>query len=275
MNLPDPLLPVACEVISRHQNSADVFTVELQPPPHFGAFRAGQFNMLYLPGAGESAISISGDPADRDKLVHTIRAVGNITELLMDGQKGDSIGLRGPFGRGWPIEEAYGKDLLILAGGIGLAPLRPVLYQAVAQADRFRSINLLVGARSPMELLYVDQLMNWKKQDQLRLQVTVDSAAANWRGDVGVITELIPKCRFDPERALAMICGPEIMIRFSVSRLLDQGMSAQAIHVSLERNMQCATGFCGHCQLGPHFLCKDGPVFSYPQVEPYLLTREF
>lgn len=271
----DPLLPSACRITDWQQNSADVFTLELEPPADYGAFAAGQFNMLYLPGAGQSAISISGDPARTETLVHTIRAVGNVTRLLRNRRPRDRIGLRGPFGRGWPLAEAYGKDLLLLAGGIGLAPLRPLLYQAMAERERFRSVHLLVGARSAGDLLYSDELLAWKEQGKLQLQVTVDAADPDWQGDVGVITELIPKCRVDAQQAIAMICGPEIMMRFSVNRLRERGLDAAAIYVSLERNMQCATGFCGHCQLGPYFLCRQGPVLAYPQVEPYLLTREF
>jgi NAD(P)H-flavin reductase len=271
----DPLIPKRCRIRSWHRDSADVFTLELEPPADYGGFAAGQFNMLYVPGAGESAISISGDPDLPGNLVHTIRAVGNVTRQLQQRQAGDEIGLRGPFGRGWPVREAEGKDLLILAGGIGLAPLRPVLYSVMARPQRFRSVSLVVGARSPADLLYTEQLLRWKAEGKLRLLVTVDTADAEWRGDVGVITNLMPRLEFDPERALAMICGPEIMIRFCVSKLRERGLPASDIHVSLERNMKCAVGFCGHCQLGPKFVCRNGPVFAYEEVEKYLMTEGF
>lgn len=275
VSLTDPLLPESCRIRTWIQDSADVFTLELEPPPNYGAFQAGQFNMLYIPGAGESAISISGDPADTGKLVHTIRAVGNVTSLLQQQRPNDSIGLRGPYGRGWPLAHAHGKDLIVLAGGIGLAPLRPVLYTAMANPGLFHSVSLLVGARTPSDLLYRDQLLAWKDSGHLRLQVTVDTADDSWRGDVGVITGLVPKLSFDPANAIAMICGPEIMIRFCVNKLREQGMATDDIYVSLERNMKCAVGFCGHCQMGPLFMCKDGPVFAYSEVQNYLTVEGF
>lgn len=271
----DPLLPSLCAVKSRRQHSDDVFTLEIEPPVHYPAFGAGQFNMLYIPGAGEAAISISGDPANADSLIHTIRAVGSVTGLLGKCSSGDRIGLRGPFGKSWPLEAAMGKDLVLVAGGIGMAPLRPVLYQALAERDRYRRIVLLYGARTPADILYADELMAWKRQGLLDLFVSVDIDAEDWAGDVGVITGLIPRARVEADNSVAMICGPEIMIRFSVNKLRELGLSTKEIHVSLERNMKCAVGFCGHCQLGTQFICKDGPVFAYDQVESLLMAQGF
>lgn len=271
----DPWLPQSCGVISCLRESRDVFTLTLEPPPAYAGFSAGQFNMLYVPGAGEAAISISGDPDDGDSLVHTIRDMGNVTGQLHRLQAADRVGLRGPFGRGWPLAQAAGRDLLILAGGIGLAPLRPVLYQALSQRQRYRRVHLLLGARSAGDILYRQQLLDWKRQAGLELLVTVDTSDGNWRGDVGVITGLIPRLEFDPNDCLALICGPEIMMRFCVKQLQERGVADADIHVSLERNMKCALGHCGHCQLGPHFLCRDGPVLPYPEVRDYLMTREF
>lgn len=271
----DPLLPAPVEILALRDESDDVVTIETSAPPGYTGFAAGQFNMLYVPGAGESAISISGDPKNPERLTHTIRAVGNVTRLLHRKRPGDRIGLRGPFGCGWPLAAAQGRDLLVLAGGIGLAPLRALLYSALAAPQSFRRVTLLVGARSPADLLYTDQLLQWRSEDGLRLGVTVDSAPADWSGDVGVITTLIPRAEIDPGNVAVMMCGPEIMLRFCVRSLRECGVPADAISVSLERNMKCAVGTCGHCQLGPEFLCRDGPVFAYPRVERYLMTGEF
>jgi len=271
----DPLLPSRCTIRSRLTHSEDVFTLELDTPVCYPAFRAGQFNMLYVPGAGEAAISISGDPANTGSLLHTIRAVGNVTHLLHRYGGGDRIGIRGPFGNSWPLTAARGKDLVLVAGGIGLAPLRPVLYQALAERDQFNRIVLFYGARTPADILYADELMAWKAQGLLDLFVSVDTSTADWTGDVGVITSLIPRAEVDTDNGVVMICGPEIMIRFSVNKLRELGFSRKQIHVSLERNMKCAVGFCGHCQLGTQFICRDGPVLPYNKVESFLLTKGF
>ena len=271
----DPLLPHLVEMQSWQQESELVFTFQVAPPEEYGSFRAGQFNMLYLAGMGESAISISGDPADRNHLTHTVRAVGNVTRALHGLRPPARIGLRGPFGRGWPLAAAEGRELLLMAGGIGLAPLRPVLFQALAAPERYQRVTLLLGARSPEEILYSEQLLRWKSDAGLQFLATVDVASAAWRGDVGVITDLVQRAAINPQQTVAMVCGPEIMLRFCARRLRELGVASDAIHVSLERHMQCGTGFCGHCQLGPYFLCKDGPVFAYPAVEPYLMTQEF
>ncbi len=271
----DPLLPILCAVKSRQVHSDDVFTLEIEAPAHYPAFGAGQFNMLYMPGAGEAAISISGDPASSGSLIHTIRAVGNVTDLLGKCRNGDRIGIRGPFGKSWPLAAAKGKDLVLVAGGIGMAPLRPVLYQALAERDCYNRIVLFYGARTPADILYADEFMAWKQRGLLDLFVSVDTAAGDWAGDVGVITGLIPRAKVEAVNSVAMICGPEIMIRFSVNKLRELGLSRKQIHISLERNMKCAVGFCGHCQLGPHFICKDGPVFSYDQVESLLMAQGF
>lgn len=271
----DPLLPALCEVQDIKAESQDVFTLTLAPPPQHRGFQSGQFNMLYIPGAGEVAISISGDPNDSSRLVHTIRSVGNVTRLLQAGQVKDRIGVRGPYGRGWPLVDAEGKDLILVAGGIGLAPLRPVLLSAMSRRSEFRRLLLFYGARRPDDLLFSEQLWQWKEQGSLELFVSVDTTSENWTGDVGVITESIPRANLDPTNTVAMVCGPEIMIRFSVRQLRECGMSAQNVYVSLERNMKCAIGHCGHCQLGPHFICKNGPVFGYKEVEHYLMAQGF
>jgi NAD(P)H-flavin reductase len=230
--------------------------------------------MVYVFGMGEVPISISGDPNHLNPLVHTVRAVGTVTRAVCKAKRGDIVGIRGPFGSSWPVEEAIGKDVVIAAGGIGLAPLRPALLTLLAHRERYGRIVLLYGARSPQELLFGRQLLQWRGRFDLEVEVTVDTASREWRGNVGVVTTLIPRAHFDPEEALAMVCGPEVMMRFTVSGLQELGVPAESIYVSMERNMKCAVGLCGHCQYGPTFICKDGPVFRYDRLASLFNVRE-
>ncbi len=266
----NPMLPVPYRVERVRRETYDTFTLEMVPAqaPGLAAFLPGQFNMLYAFGAGEVPISISGDPNDCPILLHTIRAVGAVTKALCALKRGDMIGLRGPFGSGWPVKQAVDQDVVILAGGIGLAPLRPALYHLLHDRRKYRRISLLYGARTPEDILYLRELERWRGQFDLEIDVTVDRGGAGWRGNVGVVTTLLPRATFDPAGTIAMLCGPEVMMRFCVLDLRKCGVPPQRIFVSVERNMQCGTGFCGHCQYGPAFICKDGPVFSFDRVEP-------
>lgn len=234
------------------------------------SFQPGQFNMLYLPGVGEIAISISGDPADRSKAPHTIRQAGDVTNALAELGEGATIGVRGPFGSNWPIEECDSKDVILVAGGIGLAPLRPAICSLLANRDRFGSLTLLYGAREPDGLLYGREYDAWRQQG-LDVQTTVDRATVGWTGNVGVVTVLLERLALNrPEVTLLLTCGPEIMMWYTIQTALRRGLSPEAVYVSLERNMNCAIGLCGHCQYGPEFVCKDGPVFRYDRVASIL-----
>jgi len=255
------------------RESAETFTLELDVPDA-PPFAPGQFNMLYVFGVGEVAISLSGDPARRGTYVHTTRAVGTVTRAMQRLRRGGAIGVRGPFGTGWPVVPARGGDVVLVAGGIGLAPLRPVLYAVAARRADFGKVVLLYGARTPDDVLYGRELERWRTRHDVQVEVTVDRGSRDWHGNVGVVTTLVPRASFDPACTTAMLCGPEIMMRFAAQELAVHGVPAERIHVSLERNMKCALGWCGHCQLGPEFVCKDGPVFPYPRVARALLTRE-
>jgi NAD(P)H-flavin reductase len=257
------------------RETADTVTLELVPVGSGRpAFAAGQFNMLYAFGVGEAAISISGDPTRAGPLVHTVRAVGSVSSALCSLRRGDVVGVRGPFGTPWPVEEAAGCDVVLVAGGIGLAPLRPTLYELLARRSRFGRVSVLYGTRTPADLLYRGELRQWRGRFDLDVEVTVDHAAAEHFDNVGVVTRLIPRAAFDPDETVAMVCGPEVMMRFSVRELLVCGVPAERIFVSLERSMRCGVGLCGHCQLGPRFVCKDGPVFRWSEIAPLLEIRE-
>jgi NAD(P)H-flavin reductase len=266
----DPMLPAPCRIQRVRKETDDTFTVELEPANGKGSFsfRPGQFNMLYIHGVGEIPISICGDPADTQTFRHTTRVVGVVTRAMRRFRSGAVLGVRGPFGSAWPIEEATGHDVVIVAGGIGLAPLRPALYRLLAQRGRYGKIVLLYGARTPQDILFPRELERWRGQFDLEVYVTVDRATGAWHGNVGVVTTLIPRAPFDATNAIALICGPEVMMRYTVRELQRRGVASDHIHVSMERNMKCAIGFCGHCQYGPAFICKDGPIFRFDRVEP-------
>lgn len=234
------------------------------------SFRPGQFNMLYLPGAGEAAISISSDPTQKGTLDHTVRIAGNVTGELARAGAGATFGLRGPFGSSWPIEECRGGDVIIVTGGIGLAPLRPAIYELLNRYDEFGSLTLLYGARNPFGLLYTEEYSDWQKRG-LDVNTTVDRTSPGWKGNVGVVPQLLDRMPLDdPENTTVLCCGPEVMMWYTARSALGRGVPAERIWVSLERNMNCAIGLCGHCQFGPTFVCKDGPVVRYDKVAQFL-----
>jgi NAD(P)H-flavin reductase len=274
--LADPMIPRPYSVQRVVKETSDTFTLELRSgggTPEM-SFAPGQFNMIYAFGVGEVPISISGDPGKPDTLVHTTREVGAVTRAMRNLEPSDWVGLRGPFGVGWPVAEARGADVVIVAGGIGLAPLRPALYQLLAARNYYGKVVLLYGTRTPADILFRRELQRWHSRFDLEVHVTVDRAMGNWKGNVGVVTTLIPHAPFDPHSTIAMVCGPEVMMRFTVQELEKRGVALENIYLSLERNMKCAIGLCGHCQFGPTFICKDGPVFRYDRVQPLLAVRE-
>lgn len=271
----DPAVPAACRILAVRRESHDTFTLEIDPSPLPGfAFRPGQFDMLWAFGAGEVPVSISGDPGVKDRLVHTIRVVGGVTRALERLRRGDTVGVRGPYGEPWPVDRAEGRDLVIVAGGIGLAPLRPVLHAVARRRSLFGRVTLMYGARTPADVLFRRDLDRWKADARIEVLVTVDRATAVWPGDVGVVTKLLPRARFEPAEAIAMLCGPEVMMRFATVDLLRRGVLPENVVVSLERNMKCGIGVCGHCQLGPILICRDGPVFEFARVRSLIEVRD-
>jgi NAD(P)H-flavin reductase len=273
----DPMAPVPCRIQRVRKETHDTFTLELSPPDGLDefCFKPGQFNMLYMYGVGEVPISISGDPGDPGKIVHTIRAYGAVTHRMMHLRKGDTIGVRGPFGNHWPVERLVGRDIVLAAGGIGIAPLRPALYYLLAKRQSYGKIILLYGERTPADLIYRPLIETWCSRFDLEVDVTVDSARQGWWGHVGVVTTLIPGIRIDPDNTYVMICGPQVMMYYTCFELQQKkGLTDERIYISMERNMKCGIGFCGHCQIGPLFVCKDGPVFLLSQVSRLFRRRE-
>jgi NAD(P)H-flavin reductase len=256
--------------------NVDTFTLTLAPSSGGDALRfaPGQFNMLYGFPAGDVPISVSGPTWRKDVLIHTIRAVGPVTKTLAQLRRGDSLLLRGPFGVPWPVDAAQHHDVLLVAGGIGLAPLRPVLYHVLKHRRRYRSLTVLYGARTPGDILFRQEIAKWQARTDMRCEVTVDRSAADWHGHVGVVTQLLEPLELDPLRTCAMVCGPEVMMHFTRLALSQRGVPSSQIYLSMERNMKCGVGSCGHCQLGPFFICKDGPVFEYPRIASVLSVKE-
>ena len=268
------MVPSIARVRRRRRELADTWTLELEADAPLLRFAPGQFNMLYLPGIGEVAISVSGDPAGGRHLVHTIRDVGKVSGALTRLRPGDRLGVRGPFGSAWPVATAAGLDVVVVAGGLGLAPLRPAIYRLLAERERFARVAILYGTRSPADILYPSELERWRRRLDVQIEVTVDHAGFDWRGHVGVVTQLIPRTAFDPARTVALVCGPEVMMRFAALALRGAGVPAGAIHLSMERNMKCALGHCGRCQFGPMLVCRDGPVVSYERIAHLLAVKE-
>jgi NAD(P)H-flavin reductase len=273
---PNAMAPIPYRVRSRVVESPDSATLCLEP---VGASlrtpQPGEFMMLYAFGVGEAAISISGDPSVTDgSITHTIRAVGAVSRALHDAGPGSVVGVRGPFGTSWGLDDAAGRDLIMVAGGVGLCPLRPAVLGALAGRSRYGKVTLIVGARSQADFVFVEQLEKWAHEPKIELHITVDVPVQGWGGEVGLVTEPLRRVTLDPDRTTAFLCGPEPMLRFSAEMLLAKGIAAQDIRVSLERNMQCGVGWCGHCQLGPLLLCRDGPVVGYDIAGPLLKVKE-
>ena len=272
---PDPMLPRQFRVQDVRRDTDDTVTLWLDPLDGVPlGFAAGQFTMLQAFGVGEVPISISGDPTDPRLLQHTIRDVGGVTSALVRAQVGDVLGVRGPFGVGWEVRDGAGGDVVVVAGGIGLAPLRPALLDVLAGAEEYRRVVLVYGARSPADLLFPAELEAWSARSDLDVAVTVDHAPAGYRGRVGLVTEPLARAGLDPGRTLVLVCGPEVMMRHVAEDVVRLGVPPSRVRLSLERNMRCGVGLCGHCQLRELFLCVDGPVVGLDRAAPLITVRE-
>jgi NAD(P)H-flavin reductase len=272
---PGLFIPELYRVAAANLELADIATLAITPVA--GArpsFKAGQFNMLYVFGVGEIAISMSGDPAREETFVHTIRNVGPVSGALTRLEPGAAMGVRGPFGRGWPVEEAEGSDILILSSGLGLAPVRPAIYQILAHRERYGRIAILVGFHSPDDIFFRQDLEQWRQRLDVSIEVTVSHAGHGWRGNVSAVHALIPRVSFEPRETVAMLCASEVKMRYMAAALCDMGVPASQIFFTMERNMKCAAGLCGRCQFGPEFICKDGPVMTYERIAKILAVRE-
>ena len=274
----NPWLTHAVRIVDRVDEAEGVATYQLvvsDPVDSYDyRFVPGQFNMLYLPGVGESAISMSGDPDRNDSWIHTVRVAGNVTKTLASLSPGQTLGLRGPFGTGWPVDEQSDHDIIIVAGGLGIAPLRPLIYHLMNHRMSYGKIWLIIGARTPDGILYRRELDTWRSRD-IDVRLTVDRPDTGWNDHVGVVTLLIDRMKIPrPDQTHLVACGPEVMMKYAARSGLGLGLNVKCLWVSMERNMQCAAGLCGHCQLGPEFICKDGPVLRYDRIHPYIFVEQ-
>jgi NAD(P)H-flavin reductase len=282
MNAPhaiDAGAPHAATVVARTQESPTIFTLQLRLDDAAAQaayrFAPGQFNMLYLYGVGEVPVSIMSDPEERAGIGHTIRALGRVTQGLAVLGPGDRVGLRGPFGRGWPLQEVSGCDVVLVTGGLGCAPVVSVIHYILKRRERFGKLVIIQGVKHADDLIWREQYDRWAKLPNTQVMVAADEGAAFWPWHVGRVTELFGLARFDPGCAVAMMCGPEGMMRAAVGSLQALGLPESRLFLSMERNMQCAVGRCGHCQFGGAFVCRDGPVFNWGEVQPLLAHRGF
>jgi len=267
------MVPQPFRVRRRRRETADTWTLTLEPLAGAPISPSpGQFTMVYAFGVGEIPISVSG--AHDGLLIHTVRAVGAVSAAICNAKQGAVLGVRGPFGTTWPVHDAVGHDVLVIAGGVGLAPLRTAVQALERTRQDYGEVTLLYGGRSPGDLLFRRELESLRRRGKLSVDVTVDAARPDWAGKVGVVPKLIDAAHFDPATVIALVCGPEVMMRFSVTALRERGVASEQIYLSMERNMRCAVGHCGHCQLGPTLVCRDGAVYSYDTLEPLMGVRE-
>ncbi len=275
----DPQLPREAQIVERVQESPTIFTLRLRftDPAHHAAFRfePGQFNMLYLHGVGEVPISIVSDPQNDRLFDHTIRVVGRVTRGFAQLQAGDRIGVRGPYGRGWPLKQAENRDVMVVTGGLGCAPVVSVIHYVMRRRERFRRLVIMQGVKHSEELIWREQYARWSESPDTQVLVAADVGATLWPWHVGHVTELFDKVEIDAGNAAIMMCGPEGMMQVAVDHLTERGIAEGDIYLSMERSMHCAVGLCGHCQYGGKFVCKDGPVFSYRDVKALFGKRGF
>lgn len=268
---PDPFVPMEAEIVARRDDSRNIFTLDLVlTDPDLNEayeFQPGQFNMIYLYGVGEVAISIVSDPRESKVLSHTIRAIGRVTNALKNLQVGDKLGIRGPFGRGWPMKEAIGKDVVVMTGGLGCAPSVSIIEYILKRRNRYGHLNILQGVKHSDDFIFHHRYDQWRQSPDTHVFIAADEAGPKWPWQIGYVTNMINKTQFDPENAIAMMCGPEAMMGNAVNLLASKGMPESRIYLSMERNMECGMRLCGHCQYGGKFICKDGPVFAYPEIK--------
>jgi NAD(P)H-flavin reductase len=271
----NPLLPEPARIVEKRSFGRDIHVYRLEferreTRARFH-FTPGQFNMLYVPGVGEVAISISSDP-DEETLDHTIRIVGRVTRVIAGLEVGDSLGVRGPYGNGWPLELARDQDLLFVTGGLGCAPVAGAIDYVFRRRAHYGHVTILHGVKKAADLIERERFESWRRHPHTRVLLTSDEPDRHWRDRTGVVTELFDEIEFDPARTLLFMCGPEVMMRYAARNLGERGLTAQRMYLALERNMRCAVGLCGHCQLGPRFVCKDGPIFALPEIAPFFRT---
>ncbi len=264
----NPYRPIEAEVLEVVTETPTIKTIVFRPKQTL-TFKTGQFVELTIPGVGEAPFTPSSRPSVRETMEVTVMKVGKVTDNIHQLKKGDTIGVRGPFGVGYPVDEFKGKEIVVVGGGCGFAPLRSLMYEFFARSGEFKKLSFRGGCKTPQELLYKKEIQGWSKRDDLNLRLTVDKGDSEWMGDVGVVTTILDDLDMDYPRAIAVVCGPPVAMKFSTKKLLELGFKESNIYLSIEKNMSCSIGKCGHCRIGTYYACKDGPVFTYDQIKSF------
>ena len=258
--------PVEATIEDVKQETPTIKTFVLKTKSPF-SFRTGQFIELTVPGLGEAPFTPSSDPNIKEKMDVTIMNVGAVTSKLHGMNKGEKVGVRGPYGQGYPLDKFFGKDVLIVGGGVGLAPLRSLLLSLFADIDKYNKVVLRYGARTPSDIVYKELIPQWAKRKKADVMTTVDVGDTGWKGNVGLVTTILKDLPVDMKKTVSIVCGPPIMMKFVTLKLFDLGFKPPDIYLSMEKNMSCGLGKCGHCRIGKYYACKDGPVFTYEQLK--------
>jgi len=268
--MPDanPYRPIKTEVLDVITETPTIRTLRLKPEEPIG-FRTGQFIELTVPGVGEAPFTPSSNPSQKDVMEVTIMRVGKVTEKIHQLGEGDTVGLRGPFGNGYPLDAFKGKEILVVGGGCGFAPLRSLMYSLFEIRSEFKKLAFRGGCKNPQEFLYREEIHGWTKRKDLDIELTVDKGDPMWKGKVGLVTVIIDSVDMDTKAGIAIVCGPPIMMKFATKKLLEMGFRDANIYLSMEKNMSCGIGKCGHCRIGHYYACKDGPVFRYDQIRDF------
>ncbi len=264
----NPYRPIKAEITEVTSETPTIKTIRVEPKEPI-IFETGQFIELTIPGIGEAPFTPSSRPAIKDIMEITVMSVGKVTEKVHELKKGDIVGVRGPFGKGYPIDKFKGKEILVVGGGCGFAPLRSLMYEFFDRSGEFKKLFFRGGCKTPQELLYRSELGDWAKRKDLDIKLTVDKGDGEWKENVGVVTTILDGVEMDYESGIAIVCGPPIMMKFSIKKLIDMGFKEENIYLSMEKNMSCGIGKCGHCRIGTYYVCKDGPVFSYDKIKDF------
>lgn len=264
----NPYRPIRTEVLDVITETPTIKTLHLRPEDTI-QFETGQFVELTIPGAGEAPFTPSSEPAVSETVKVSVMRVGSVTDRIHQLTAGDVVGLRGPFGNGYPLEELSGKELLVVGGGCGFAPLRSLMYELFRRSAEFKKLLFRGGCRAPQEFLYREEIERWGERDDLDMVLTVDVGDESWSGHVGVVTTILDGLDMDTSEGIAIVCGPPVMMRFAVKKLSELGFPEGSIYLSMEKNMSCGFGKCGHCRVGTYYTCKDGPVFRLDRISSF------
>ncbi|MFA6078554.1 MAG: FAD/NAD(P)-binding protein [Candidatus Omnitrophota bacterium] len=263
----NPYSYIEAEITDIVEETANIKTFTIRPRGDI-TFKAGQFMDVTVPGIGEAPFTPSSNHSNTEKLDFTIMRSGRVTKILHEMKKGETIGVRGPYGKGYPLDAFKSKDIMIVGGGVGLAPLRALLYAMFNEVNDYRKIMVKYGARTPKDIVYKGEVDTWKdRAPHVEVNITTDTGDESWKGHVGLVTTILDNKGIDMANAVSIVCGPPIMMKFATFKLLELGFKDSQIYLSMEKNMSCGIGKCGHCRIGPYYACKDGPVFTYDKIK--------